>query len=702
MTHMADRGSKQQESRRDFLRTSAGAVLGAGLATGSTVCQAGGADNQRSSREITRLESEELVLQVFDAGTFVVIVKHTGCRWLPDPWQGVACRVTYWHAGKQRVVDLGGQGMADVSKNGSDITLVLKSKQDVSATTNLQLDGSVVHVTVRAITLPTGASLISVEYPFRSFYLRTGKDNGYFALPVHEGCLIPTHPVKLGTTRFWAWEDMAHSSASHGIAYGISAPFYGAQNDGAGYTAIVETSDDVTFAYLINSDFQSAFDTSGKQSPYEQIACVWPVWQSQKGRLGYERRMRFEFDDKLDFVGMAKAYRREAIAQGHLVTLREKARQRPQIDRLAGAPYLAYYAGYPHLPPGYPGLEYKYKQLGAVVDDLSKGLGLKRAFVHFWGAYSVQPPGCLPFDEAPGPVIDLAEVVAKCKKNGYLFTLYNDISAQLEETDLWMPELMWKTADGKVRRGRRWSRTCSSQYVRLLAKHMPDVVKTLGVEAAYVDCINSGSCNECYDPSHPLTRSEDREARLAFYRYVHSLGLVFGGEHVGWWNAAELEYSNGIGDHGRIPMLLRCFPVPLYQLVFHDALIPFCHAADDYTVTEGTPFEDKVLRDLLRGIPPMYFMNLRDHKKWRQKILDSYRVMSDPAAAVMYDEMLTHQWLTDDQVVQRTKFASGVEITVNFDEIPREGLPGKGYRVTGLKDRPRQGNFASRWDISSS
>ena len=81
-----------------------------------------------------------------------------------------------------------------------------------------------------------------------------------------------------------------------------------------------------------------------------------------------------------------------------------------------------------------------------------------------------------------------------------------------------------------------------------------------------------------------------------------------------------------------------------------------------------------------------------------KKIIDSYRVMSDPAAAVMYDEMLTHQWLTDDQMVQRTKFASGVEITVNFDEIPREGLPGKGYRVSGLKDGPRQGGFVSAWE----
>ena len=687
-------------SRREFLKTSAGAVLGAGITAGSVVCQASAAGNQSSFQEVARLESEELMLQVFDTGTFAVIVKQTACRWLFDPWQGVACRVTHWHAGGRHVVDLGGEGLLDMSKNGSDITLVLKSKQGVTTTTNLQLDGSVVRVAVRQVTLPAGASLVSVEYPFRSFYLRTGEDNGYLALPSGEGCLIPTGPVKLGTTRFWSWHDQARSAASHRVENRPPMPFYGAQKDDAGYTAILETTNDFAFQYLINSTFQDAFDTRGIQSPYVQIACVWPIWLSEKGKLGYERRMRFEFEAPLDYVGMAKAYRREAVAQGDLVTLREKAKARPQVDRLAGAPYLAYYAGYPHTAPGYPGFEYTYKQLGDVIDDLAGPMGLKRAFVHFWGAYSVQPPGCLPFDPAPGPVEGLAEAVAKSKKAGFLFTLYNDISAQLEETDLWKPELMWKTSDGKVRRGRRWCRTCSSQYVKLLSRHLPEVVKTLGLEACYVDCINSGKTDECYDPDHPVTGTQDRQARMAFYEYVHSLGLIYGGELSGWWNAAAAEYNNGVGIASYTSPLLKKFPVPLYHLVFHDALVPYCHAGDDYTVTEGTAFEDKVLRDLLRGIPPMFFLNLWDHKKWRKKILDSYAVMSEPAAAVMYDEMLTHEFVTDDQMVQRTEFASGVEIMVNFDEIPREGLPGKGFCVRGMESGVRRGSFTSRWDVS--
>jgi len=725
MNEMPD-GGNQNVSRRDFLRTSAGAAVATGLAGDAVIRRADADENPKpgkrapsgagrhpaepsepagfagrqswaSLKEAARLESDDLLLQVFDSGSFAVTMKRAGCRWLPDPWQGVACRIAVQHStGAKQVIDLGGAGSVRVSTNGNHITLRLTGRQGAAATTRLSLDGSVVHVALVEVAVPKGTKLESVEYPFRSFYLRTGRDNGYLVLPSHEGCLIPTGPVKLGTTDFWAWADQSRGPQSFYTERSPLLPFFGAQKGGAGYTAILETPDDFALRYLLNSTFQHVFALQGKRSPYEQIACAWPMWLAQRGRLGYERRMRFEFARPLDYVAMAKAYRREAIARGPWRTLREKSKARPQIDRLAGAPYLAYYAGYPHYRPGYPGLEYTYRQLADVIDDLAGPMGLRRAFVHFWGAYSLQPPRCLPFDTAPGPVGDLAAVVKKCRERNFLFTLYNDISAQLEETDFWKPELMRKMADGRFW-AYRWTRTCSSQYVRLLARHLPEVVRTLGVEACYVDCINSGRMRECYHPDHPLTRSEDRKARMALYEYVHSLGLIFGGEHAGWWNASALDYTNGVGSYARMPSLLTAFPVPLYHLVFHDALVAFCNAGDDYTAANGTAFEDKVLRDLLRGVPPMFFMNLRDHKKWRKRILDSYAVMSDPAAAVMYDELLLHEWITDDQMVQRTRFSSDVEITVNFDEIDREGLPGKGFRVTGLADGPRQGSFVTRW-----
>jgi len=658
-------------TRKNFLQTAVAGSLAAA-----------GASSQSGDTEAERLESDRLVLRVFRGGTFAVTMRGSGDpEWSPDPWQGVACRVSFLPngSGAPQTIELGKTGSVEIRKTGSGVRCEF-SAQGVAVVTRLQLQGSVLRAAVEEVRLPDNAWLVSVEYPFRSFFLRTGKDDGYLVLPSGEGCLIPSGTVKLGALRFWSWLDESRSEASDVTDPAPILPFYGAQKNGAGFTAVLETSDDFHLRYLLNSDGEHLLIASGRQSPYPQIACAWPLWLGQKGRLGYQRGVRFEFASGLDYNQMAKVYRKEAIARGCLVTLREKARQRPQISRLAGAPYLIYYAGYPHQPPDQPNFHYTYGDLKEVIADLSGSLGLRRAFIHFWGAYTVQPPGSMPFDTRPGPIADLKAAVDMSKAAGFLFTLYNDISAQLEETSLWMPELMWKDRGGRVAGG-RWMRTCSSQFVKLLARGFPEAVRTLGLEAAYIDCINHAPTRECYDPKHPLTRGEERAARTALYQYVHSLGLVFGGEQVSWWNVPDIEYGNGAAV--RLPRgLLTLFPVPLYHLVFHDALVPF--GGEDYTLSHASSFQDKVLRDLLRGVPPLFILNLRDHHRWRTKIHDSYAMTSDTVAAVMYEELLSHRWITDDQLVQRTQFASGVEVTANFDEEQREGLPPKSFRVSGL------------------
>jgi len=53
---------------------------------------------------------------------------------------------------------------------------------------------------------------------------------------------------------------------------------------------------------------------------------------------------------------------------------------------------------------------------------------------------------------------------------------------------------------------------------------------------------------------------------------------------------------------------------------------------------------------------------------------------------VAFDQMVRHQFLTADFLVQRTNFSSGVEVTVNYGEFPfklEDGteLHPHGYRI---------------------
>ena len=100
-------------------------------------------------------------------------------------------------------------------------------------------------------------------------------------------------------------------------------------------------------------------------------------------------------------------------------------------------------------------------------------------------------------------------------------------------------------------------------------------------------------------------------------------------------------------------------------------------------------------RDLwnaLYGTPPMFMF---DRKSWtanRDRFVKSYQV-TEVARATRYSQMLSHEWLTPDHSVQRTRFANGVVVTANFGDAPfplPEGtrLPSLGYCVDGLKPRP--------------
>ena len=53
------------------------------------------------------------------------------------------------------------------------------------------------------------------------------------------------------------------------------------------------------------------------------------------------------------------------------------------------------------------------------------------------------------------------------------------------------------------------------------------------------------------------------------------------------------------------------------------------------------------------------------------------------ARATGYSQMLSHEWLTPDHAVQRTRFANGVVVTANFGDAPWS-LPG-GKRLAPLE-----------------
>jgi hypothetical protein len=170
------------------------------------------------SQGAARMESRDLAVDINSRGALTVLQKASGAVWHADPWEEIACRVVFSGRGS-RVWTVDFRKPEDVriesGENGDLLTFSTAGQAGrVAVIVSIALDGSRLRIGVRDVQLPENTRLVSVQYPFRSFYLKTGEDDGYLALPTGEGSLIPTGPAKLGTTAFWAWHDQARTSAA--------------------------------------------------------------------------------------------------------------------------------------------------------------------------------------------------------------------------------------------------------------------------------------------------------------------------------------------------------------------------------------------------------------------------------------------------------------------------------------------------------
>jgi hypothetical protein len=64
------------------------------------------------------------------------------------------------------------------------------------------------------------------------------------------------------------------------------------------------------------------------------------------------------------------------------------------------------------------------------------------------------------------------------------------------------------------------------------------------------------------------------------------------------------------------------------------------------------------------------------------------------------DEMVGHEFLTDNYLVEKTTFSSGVSIIVNLGHVAYRGdgftVPGRGWRVTDKDGKTQVQRFATQ------
>lgn len=442
-----------------------------------------------------------------------------------------------------------------------------------------------------------------------------------------------------------------------------SMSWWGFQKGDAAMMLIVETPDDAAYQF---------------DHPPGGPTTIGPRWRHSLGRFRYSRRLRMCFFRKGNYVTLAKRYRRYVANSGKLVLLKEKIYQRPIVKRLIGAP-LTRQSILMNIKVGSNAYE-EARRRGRPSFDLHsfseraeqfrrlKSQGLPRLTVCLTGwprcGYDRQHPDELPPTPAAGGWEGMQQLQKTCNDLGYLFTLhdqyrdyhlhapsYNPEFALHEETTTGPAGIFPGTRFGGYKVGHlafinHWSSgvfTYMSPW--LMLGHMEKNYRAMcahGIrpDGVYLDVFGYVPPDQDFNPRWPATRTDSMGQRAACCNWGReNLGVV-GTEAGADWIVPHVDFT-APEPQG------KCIPVPLYELVYHDAVLTPYSPQDSYGV-------------LAAGLPETYGDELAGGGS------PQLRSMCDLNERFALKEMVNHEYLDQNRRSERTTFADGASVTMDW------------------------------------
>jgi hypothetical protein len=469
-------------------------------------------------------------------------------------------------------------------------------------------------------------------------------------VPMNEGISYPVEDESIEPLRLIAYG-----------GHGICMAFWGVTDETQGYGAIIETPDDAAI----------------KLQRLNGLLAVGPEWDSERGCLGYTRQLRYVFFDRGGYVAMAKRYREYARQAGRLKTLAQKLRENPNVDLLVGAVNVWNWDADPV----------------AMAREM-QAAGIQRLLWSRGG----QPEALRALNELKVLTsrYDIYQDVMNPSNFPFLQWTHPDWT-----TGAWPKEIIRK-ANGDWQRG--WAVEgknggwfdcgvlCDSRALEYARARIPAELATHSYRCRFIDTTTAAPWNECYDPSHPMTRTESRQWKMKLLDYVSADCKLVVGSETGHDAAVPfVDYFEGmlslgpyrVPDAGRnmqrildeVPervakfQLGQAYRLPLWELVYHDCVVAQWYWGD-YNNKLPSLWAKRDLFNVLYGTPPMFMFDRNFWRSHKDRFAQSYRNVCPYARANGYAEMTGHRILSADRNVQQTAFANGVTVTVNFGASP--------------------------------
>jgi hypothetical protein len=575
--------------------------------------------------ELARTDNTSMELALYDDGGMTLHHKTSGITWTSLCPDGFDLTVS------------------DARVNGGIRWSVRWDSKDWRILAELQSEGVAITLT-GPDDKPMGNEL---RYPFAFM----PPDDSYEAVvPTNEGALFrvsdAVNPQVTG---------MYYTYASSNLAM----PWFGLTNFSGGLLGLFETPDD------------SGMDLQVRGDNRIHVWSQQPVWFPSRNQARYPRKILYKCFDSGGYVEMAKWYRSRVIENGNHVSLREKAKKTPALEKLIGA-----------LDIHIRGNDREAYEAIAWLRDQ----GVEKMLIN----------------------TEIGrEYTDQFKEWGYLvgtYQIYTDIHppdslGNRRGTEKWTdgyPDDAYMKHDGHVIGGFGSGNTyrCSLMQLPLMQRLVPPLIASRGYEAFFIDVVTSHRLYECYSSEHPLSHSEDIRARINNLKYIMDLGMVTGSEDVKEWAVPYVHYLEGLVTLVRFKSIphyfahnvnTRFYPsavyrqfklnervlIPLWELVYHDAVVGTWRwntSPDRYTDLDWWIQNDLILA--LNGSMPVYVVSKKTlmEPERGEGILRSYREICRLNEQIGWDEMVDHIYLTPDRRVQEARYANGVAVIVNFQK----------------------------------
>ncbi len=518
---------------------------------------------------------------------------------------------------------------------------------------------------------PNWAGVVLMTYPYAFQNDAAGPDA---AVPIDEGIIYSTRDTdpRVDYRRWNRW--WLHQK--------LSMPWWGVTDGDRGVMTQIDTPYDCMFS------IQWVRTSAGERTlPHV-------TWTASKRAFAYPRRVTFRFFARGGYVAMAKAFRQSEQVRGAFRSWTEKIRANPDVARLKAA------------------LDVWHQPVltARLIQELRRA-GIRQAIV------SVPRAG-----EAPATRrIDSGAITAALDA-GYLIGGYHNygwIQGRLIARDPSQEQGGVMAATGKLEyKSSPWD---PRGYLVRCPATLYDAVRPVGLAGAkaglnyfFLDTTTTGgSIVECWNPKHPLRRTEGAAQLDRALEELSRFGFSVGSERGKWWATRTTHvfegmetlseyggayYANGGTGHWVGPYLTdkpgfreRCLGydfnparrVPLFQLVYHDSV--YCTRRWNQDPGRDRSLWDRHdLMNILYGTAPLFFMhpkagNVIGSRQWRKvkdRYLQTYRNVCGWREKIGFDEMTGHRFLSTDRLVQETRFSSGWGVVVNFSDHSWRGADG--------------------------